>query len=382
MINNHANKQKFNFKKSSKTLKNRIVLAPLTHNMSDDNGNLSKHEIAWLAKCSEGGFGMLITAATSVSQAGRSWKGQPGLNNDRQKIGYTQIAKNAKSNNVITIVQLHHGGLRADPQFSHAQPVSPTSYKADKYHLNGVRELNSFEIEGLVSDFVKAAIRSYDSGFDGVEIHAAFNFLLSNFSNPLLNNRKDKWGGSFQNRNRIIFNIVESIRKKLPRDFIVGVRLSPENYAHYKGIEINEQIDLANELNRLDVDYIHMSLYDAFKKPNHLENTNQTLLEWIKERLNKNITLIIAGNVSSVEEADKIISLGADLVAIGQSAIGNPDWVNKTLAGQQLETTPYSKKHLTNIGFTKQSIEYLQSISGLVVCDIVVTNFQTSGALA
>jgi 2,4-dienoyl-CoA reductase-like NADH-dependent reductase (Old Yellow Enzyme family) len=366
MIRNVATKLKYTLKKSNTSLKNRMVLAPLTHNMSKDNGDLSENEITWLAQCSKGGFGMLITAATSVSYAGRSWKGQPGLINDTQKNGFAKIAETARLNNVLTIVQLHHGGLRVAPQHSQSKPISPSYIEPDTYHPRGVRELESEEIEGLINDFVNSAMRAYEAGISGVEIHAAFNFLLSNFSNPIINKRTDKWGGSFKNRNKIIFDIVKKIRRALPRNFVIGVRLSPENYAHYKGIKINQQIKLANELNQLDVDYIHMSLYDAFKKPNHIKSTNQTLLQWIKTQLNPNITLIIAGNISTVEEANLIISHGADLIAIGQSAIGNPDWVNKINAGQKLVLSPYFKKHLENIGFNKQSIDYLKTISGLV----------------
>jgi 2,4-dienoyl-CoA reductase-like NADH-dependent reductase (Old Yellow Enzyme family) len=365
-MNIKVTKNKYTLNKSNISLKNRIVLAPLTHNMSKDNGDLSPDEIAWLAQCSKGGFGMLITAATSVSNSGRSWKGQPSLTNDSQIDQYKKIAQTAVSNHAITIVQLHHGGLRTDRQLSHSNPVSPSDVKPDNYHPDGVSELKPYEIEVLISDFVNAAKRAYKAGINGVEIHAAFNFLLSNFSNPIINKRTDKWGGSFTKRNRIIFDIVRIIKDVMPREFIVGVRLSPENYAHYKGIEINEQIDLANELNQLGVDYIHMSLYDAFKQPNHLKKTNQTLLQWIKSHLNPNITLIIAGKISTAEEADWVISHGADLIAIGQSAVGNPDWVNKVNNGEELILKPYSQNHLSNLGFTQQSIDYLKTISGLV----------------
>jgi 2,4-dienoyl-CoA reductase-like NADH-dependent reductase (Old Yellow Enzyme family) len=361
-----ATRQEFNFNKSNKYMKNRSVLAPLTHNMSLANGDISDEEITWLNKCAEGGFGMIITAATSVSMAGRSWQGQPALITDAQQAGFARIAKNAKQHDVLAIVQLHHGGMRTERQFSTSKAISPSQYESDRHYPEGVREISSLEIETLISDFVNSSKRAYQAGMDDIEIHAAFNFLLSNFSNPVLNQRQDQWGGSFDNRNRIIFDIVTRIRAEIPRDFIVGVRLSPENYAHFSGIEIEEQVKLANRLNQLNIDYIHMSLYDSFKKPNNLPEGEQTLLQWIKDKLDPEITLMVAGNISNIITADKITTQGADLVAIGKAAIGNPDWVNQINAGKDLFQAPFSFQRLSDNGFTCSAIEYMAGISGLV----------------
>jgi len=367
-MTNFAARQEFTFI-NSKKMKNRIVLAPLTHNMSKENGDLSKDEIDWLAKCALGGFGMLITAATSVSPDGRCWQGQPGLFTDVQQAQFKVIADNAKESDTLAIVQLHHGGIRTAQQYSNAQPVAPSEVAVNTNPLDGARELNKNEIDRLIQNFVDSAERAYQAGMAGVEIHAAFNFLLSNFSNPLLNKRTDQWGGSFENRSRVLFTIVSQMRNKLPRDFIIGVRLSPENYSHFSGIDINEQIELANELTKLNIDYIHMSLHDAFKMPDHkTDNTDHShsLLTWIKEKLDPNIPLIIAGKISTITDADKAIALGADFVAIGTAAVGNPDWLNKVNAGEALIEAPYSTGHLVNLGFNTASIDYLSSISGLV----------------
>lgn len=115
-----------------------------------------------------------------------------------------------------------------------------------------------------------------------------------------------------------------------------------------------------------DIDYIHMFLYDSFKKPNHLPAGNLTLLQWIKTKLNPEITLVVAGNISDIADANKIISQGADLIAVGKAAVGNPDWVNQINAGKTSIKPPYSAFHLYDIGFTAAAIEYMSGISGLV----------------
>jgi len=363
---NLATRQQFTFAKSNKRVKNRTVLAPLTHNMSSSNGDLSTEEIAWLKACSAGGFGMIITAATAVSMTGRCWEGQPALITDQQQQSFAQIAKNAAAHNTISIVQLHHGGMRTERKFSTDEAVSPSHYPADENYANDVREISTDEIETYIGDFVRSAKRAYLAGMDGVEIHAAFNFLLSNFSNSVLNKRDDQWGSSFENRNRIIFEIVKRTRANTGRDFIIGVRLSPENYAHFTGIEITEQIRLSNALNDLDVDYIHMSLYDSFKLTNHIKDKQMTLLQSIKEQLSPEITLIIAGKIANIEQADEVIAQGADFVALGKAAIGNPDWVNKVNSGKKLIPAPFSIAHLKATGFTDASIEYMSGVTGLV----------------
>jgi len=363
---NIAARQGFQFKNTNKVTKNRVVLAPLTHNMSAINGDLSTEEIHWLEKCATGGFGMIITAATMVSSTGRSWLGQPGLLNDKQKEQFAHLAKITKRYNALGIVQLHHGGIRTEQNLAGTMPVGPSVYAPDQIRPSGARQLETSEIHQVIDDFCSAAKRAYDSGMDGVEIHAAFNFLLSNFSNPRLNKRQDKWGGSFKNRNRLLTQIILKIRAQLPRNFIIGVRLSPENYAHFQGIDINEQIQLANQLTELDIDYIHLSLHNVFKMPDHLPGSQEPLLSWIKQKLNPNVPLIVAGKIYDQSRADKAISLGADFVALGTAAIGNPDWVNKVNAGSTLADAPYSKTLLENIGFTSQSINYLSTINGLV----------------
>ena len=120
-----------------------------------------------------------------------------------------------------------------------------------------------------------------------------------------------------------------------------------------------------------------MSLYDSFKKPNHLPKGEQSLLEWIKSNLDPEIILMVAGNISNITAADKITALGAELVAIGKAAVGNPDWVNRINAGKPLIKAPYSFSHLSGNSFTTAAIEYMAGISGLVVEQLANTGTES-----
>lgn len=255
----------FHFERAGLWLKNRAVLAPLTHNMSGEEGDPSQAELDWLARCACGGFGLLIAAATQVQPGGRCWPGQPALMTSTQQRAFAQLAESAKENEALALVQLHHGGVRALPELNDGTPVGPSAITPGGRYPLGVRALVDEEVIGLIDAFVRAAERACAAGLHGVELHAAHNFLLCNFLNPLLNRREDRWGGNLLNRARILVEIIRTIRARLPRSFLIGVRLSPESYAHILGIELAHQLEVARLLAAEEIDYLDFSMGDSFK---------------------------------------------------------------------------------------------------------------------
>lgn len=361
----------FIFSRTKFRAKNRFVLAPMTHNMSARNGNLSNDEINWLNNCAQGGFGILITAATLVEEGGRCWYGQPSLITKYQAKQFSVIAKNSNDNNVLAIVQLHHGGIRSEEHLNDTRPIGPTEILPNKRYLQGVKELNDKEIERLICSFVSSAIRAHTAGLHGIELHAAHNFLLCNFLNPTINRRTDQWGGGVENRSRIIVRIIKSVRKQLPRDFIIGVRLSPESYGSINGIEWKNQVEVASLLADNDIDYIHFSMIDTFKTSSSMTSSNlnktEPLLSLIKEELGSKIPLLVAGKITNFARASNAFKLGADLVAVGTAAIGNTTWVNSSLAHEQLSIQPFSQESIQKSGFNQAAIDYFYNFEGLML---------------
>lgn len=224
----------FHFERAGLRLKNRAVLAPLTHNMSGAGGDPGQAELDWLARCARGGFGLLIAAATQVQPGGRCWAGQPALMTDAQQQAFTALADSARQAGALAVVQLHHGGMRALPELNDGAPVGPCALAPGGRYPLGVKGLSEEEILTLIDAFVSAAERAHGAGLHGVELHAAHHFLLCNFLNPLHNRRTDRWGGSLANRARILVEIVRGIRARLPRGVLVGVRL-PRELCPYPG---------------------------------------------------------------------------------------------------------------------------------------------------
>lgn len=365
-MSNFAGTQTFQFSRADKFSKNRLVLAPLTHNMSADNGDLSDEEISWLKQCVDGGFGMVITAATMVNSQGRCWPGQPGLLNDKQLDKFAEIAQYCRENEALSIVQLHHGGVRSDTNLIDGTPFGPSDVAVSEQYPVGANGLSAKGISGFITDFVDAAIRAYQANMDGVELHAAHNFALSNFLNPLLNHREDAYGGTIIDRAKILVDIVKGIRAEVGNNFLLGVRLSPESYGAFDGITVADQIAVVKVLAQLPVDYIHWSLHDVFKNPDDLVHNEKKLLTILRQSVPENMPFLVAGKITDVADADKAIDLGADLVAVGRSAIGNPDWVNKINGGQKLLEPPFAAPTLQANGFNQAGIDYMSNFNGLV----------------
>lgn len=176
-----------------KKMKNRFMLAPLTNEQSHEDGTLSEEEFRWLTMRAQGGFGLVMTCASHVQEVGKGFRGQLGIFHDKHISGHQKLAKEIQSHGALAVVQLHHAGMRSPKDLIGTQPVCPSENEK-----TGARALNLEEVKTLIDDFVKAAIRAQKSGYDGVEIHGAHGYILSQFLSATINHRKDDYGGSLK----------------------------------------------------------------------------------------------------------------------------------------------------------------------------------------
>ena len=233
-------------------MKNRFMLAPLTNTQSHEDGVLSDDEFHWLTMRAKGGFGLTMTCAAHVQACGQGFPGQLGVFSDRHTEGLTRLADAIKAQDSISIVQLHHAGMRSPEGLIGESPVC-----ASDDEKTGARGLTLNEVKQLIEDFVSAAKRSEDAGFEGVELHGAHGYILCQFFSEATNKRTDEYGGSFENRYRILFEIIEGIRARCSEHFMLGVRLSPERF----GIDLKEATLVAEQLMTSgDIEFLDMSL--------------------------------------------------------------------------------------------------------------------------
>ena len=218
---------------------NRLVVAPLTLFGSNPDGSINKEESEFLKQRATN-IGLYILGATAVSQEGIAFACQPRALSDKDIPSLSERAKIIKSQGALAINQIHHGGSLGIKEYSGLDPVAPSEEIANKElekkgmksKDNKIKELSDNDIKRIIKDFAKATELSIKSGYDGVEIHGANNFILQQFYSPYTNRRKDEWGGSDEKRMNFPLKIIDAVCKvrddlKKP-DFIIGYRLSPE----------------------------------------------------------------------------------------------------------------------------------------------------------
>jgi 2,4-dienoyl-CoA reductase-like NADH-dependent reductase (Old Yellow Enzyme family) len=360
----------FEFPKSGKVAPNRIALAPMTNSQSNDDGSLSDDEYNWLIRRAKEGFGIIITCAAHVSLDGQGWKGELGIFNDALLPGLTRLASGIKEHGSLGIVQIYHGGARSPENITGKQPWSAQAheYKAGENTIR-VREGSTNEIEATITHFVEAAKRAEKAGFDGVELHGAHGYLISQFISKSINKRSDQWGGSFENRIRFVRTILTEVKKAVSKNFIVGIRISPEEKGVFLGIDFDESIELAKILAEDGADYIHISPWDSFKHPDKYPNT-KTIIEYMREAVPKETPLMVAGEIWSGDDAEKAIHLGSEFIALGKAAIGMPDWptISKNPNFVPLKP-PYTVQHLKESDLGDVFISYMKRWNGFVKND-------------
>ena len=356
---------------SGKFSNNCLALAPMTTMQSNSNGTVSNEEYEWLVRRAKGKFGILISCAAYISKDGKMWENQMGVHSDECIPGLKRLANGIHNFGSIALIQLFHGGARSSEEHTGEQPFGPSAQIIGSDPPKLIREASLIDIDRVIKNFVLAAVRVHKAGWDGIELHAAHGYLLHQFLSTETNQRKDEWGGNIENRTRILFSIIKEIRKAVPSDFIIGVRLSPEDRPHFKGIDFDDGLVIAEDLATPDIDYIHLSAWEATKRPDKYKEKKKTMIEYYREMIPSNVMLMVAGEIWTKEQADNVIELGADCVAIGRAAIANPDWpILSTKIVFKPIRPAYSPKFLKSKSVSENFVKYLKNWKGFVVSSV------------
>ena len=341
-------------------LRNRLVLAPLTNCQSHEDGTLSDDEFRWLTLRARGGFALTMTCASHVQATGQGFPGQLGNFSGIHLAGLTRLAAAIKAAGSVALTQLHHAGMRSPPALIKGQPVCPSDDEK-----TGARALDGDEVERVRDDFIAAAERAERAGFDGVEIHGAHGYLLCQFLSAETNRRTDRYGGSLENRSRLLFEIVDGVRAQCRSNFIVGVRLSPERF----GMRLTEVRSVAQRLLREGaIDFLDLSLWDVFKEPEEEDLRGRSLLSYFTELERHRVRLGAAGRMMGGADVAQCLASGADFAVIGRAAILHHDFPMKlaTDPGFRAIQTPVSADHLRNEGLGPAFVDYMRRWEGFV----------------
>lgn len=334
-------------------LKNRFMLAPLTNFQSQPDGCLGEDEYLWLIKRAEADFGLTMTCAAYVQDNGAGFPGQLGISAERHAAGLARLAQGIRRAGSVSAVQLQHSGLRAKPALTGQTAVAPWDDAE-----TGARALTTAEVEQLVQDFVAAAVRAEAAGFDGVELHGAHGYLLAQFLDAERNRRTDGYGGSFENRCRILFEIIDGVRRRTAAQFQLGLRLSPERF----GVRMPEALELASQVMvEGKLDYLDMSLWDCFKPPQDPAYAAKPLIDWFAALPRGHTRMGVAGKLMGAAAAQACLDHGADFVLIGRGAILHHDFVRQALADPAFQSVkrPVSRAYLQAQAVGPAFIHYL-----------------------
>ena len=341
-------------------MKNRLALAPLTNSQSHADGVLSDEEFRWLTYRAEGGFGLTMTCAAHVQREGQGFPGQLGVFGEQHLAGMTRLAETIKSFGSVAVAQLHHAGMRSPKELIGETPHCPSDNAE-----TGARALTLAEVETLRDDFIAAAVRSERAGFDGVELHGAHGYVLAQFLSPEINQRTDRYGGTLENRARIVREIIDGVRAETRGDFNLGLRISPERF----GLKLGEIRQLAGELMAEGkLDYLDLSLWDWAKEPVEEAFKGRTLMSWFTDLPRGETRVGCAGKVMRPADARECLARGMDFVLLGRAAILHHDWPRRLAADADFApvATPVSEAHLRAERLSPPFVQYMKNWKGFV----------------
>ena len=324
-------------------LSNRIVVSPMCQYSSID-GSPSNWHYKHLANLILSGASMLVVESTAVSKNGRITNKDLGLYNNTQEKNFKKLIKFLKTIKDIPIcLQISHSGRKGScnvPWVKSGKPLQKNSWKTIS-SSNLKRDINwpipekakLKDIKNIISEFENTSVRALRAGFDGIEIHMAHGYLIHQFLSPICNTRDDLYGGSLKNRNRLSLEITTQIKSKLPKEKILGVRLTGSDHLK-KGICIDDSVYLAKKLKLIGVNYLCISSGGIVKKTN-LNTRRQAfrveMTKKIKKKV-KNIMIGTTGKLENLRTLKKNFFLNKiDLAFMGRPFLKNSHWLYENL---------------------------------------------------
>lgn len=319
------------------TLENRIVIAPMCQYSSDEGKATAWHH-AHLGQLSFSGAGLLILEATAVEAAGRISAEDLGLWDDATEAAMKDLITGLRDNSKMPLgLQLGHAGRKAScaapwnggaqiPQSAGGwQTVAPSAI-AFTEGTEAPEAMSLARIDELKKAYVETVRRADRLGLDLLELHGAHGYLLHQFLSPLSNQRTDQYGGSLENRMRLLLEIFQEIRAEFPAEKPIGVRISATDWVE-GGWDLEQSIELAKALDKLGCSYIHVSSGGLSPQQKIAVGPNYQVpfADGIKRYVN--MPVIAVGLITEPEQAEAIIGTGqADMIALARGILYNPRW--------------------------------------------------------
>lgn len=341
------------------TVKNRIFMPPISTNLAD-KGYVTDALVAHYAARAKGGVGLIVTEVTTVEPTYIYLPGDMSIHDDSFIPGWKKLTEAVHQYGCKIIPQLFHPAYMAFPIPGTPQLIAP-SHVGPYYAKEAPRPVTKEELKVIIKQFGEAALRVKKAGGDGVEIHAAHaHGLLGGFLSPLYNKRTDEYGGDLSCRLRLTLEVIEEVRKKCGKDFIIDVRISGDEYTD-GGLNINDGIYVAKKLEEAGVDMLHVSGGTTIARGSSIPapGTKMGSHSLLSEEIKKYVSIPVAtvGRITEPWIADELIANGkADICMMGRANLCDPEFANKAQKGHIDEIRPCigCLRCLTGIMFGKR----------------------------
>ena len=317
------------------TFPNRIVFPPVQTNYAAESGEATDRLINFYGNIARNDVGLTIVGATGISPTSRLGDHALCLYEEKQAVSAKKLFSKIREGGSIPAVQVNHGGRVMQPELAGSRIIGPSAIPSPATG-NVPHALTIEEIEEIIDQFVLSAKNARNAGARMVEFHGAHNFLLNQFLSPASNQRDDEFGGSTQNRARMVSEILQRTRNRVGEDFVLGLRMSVEEYVE-GGLTVDESSELINMFIDDGLDIIHVSGGGIDSGSKMIEEAAEGNLIKLAGEIKKsvNIPVIAVGGILQLEQAEKALEEGrSDMVAIGRALIADPELVTKSLDGK------------------------------------------------
>lgn len=312
------------------TVPNRFVRSATHEYMADDEGNVSDRQIELYRRLAEGEVGLIITGHAFVQPWGKASPRQTAVYDDRFLEGLARIPATVHRYPARVFLQIAHAGRQTKERLCGCVPVSPSAVH-DPVSKVLPRELTGEEIQTLIADFVAAADRAKRAGFDGVQLHAAHGYLISSFLSPHTNRRTDEWGGSVENRARVLLEVLRGVKDSCGRGFPAVVKLNSTDFLE-NGLTVDDAVRIARLLEAAGIDGIEVSggMAEAGRGsvwPGLRSEADEGYFVENAARIKRAVGVPVfgLGGIRTLAVAEKIVEAGrADLVSLSRPFIRDP----------------------------------------------------------
>lgn len=329
------------------TLKNRVVMCALAMGVADRNQCIGDEFLAYLMERAKGDVGLIVLENTRVDdEHGVAAPRQASVARDEQIGPMAKAIEAIHDEGAKVFVQLHHPGRETFSNLNSNEPVWSSSAKSCGVCQQETHEMTTDEVEQIIQKFVDGAVRAQKAGIDGIELHGAHGYLISQFLSPYTNQRADRFGGSFENRLQFVKEIIEGIQKACGSELTMGIRLTVDELLAPNGVSeyltLEEGVKVCKELEKMGLDYINVSngIYESFNSlsepTTYPQGCRSERIRAVKEAVH--IPVIAVNMIKEPWFAEKMLEDGfVDFVGLGRAVVADPEWVKKAREERECE---------------------------------------------